>query len=214
MQGLSSMSAVPTSHTVRIESLGPPLCRWSQTVYLKASNADPSDFFGKDVAVCGDTIVIAGDHENSGALGVNGDQGDKGAVGAGAAYVLELDVPQASCSWYCGTGINMNTYSILQPFALGSTFRASVGIASPNTGAVVVGYLGKIIFAIWGQEGMVDLFSMEVMGFPQGVGNPTTVSWVVPSDPAYVGYHIYTQAAGIGGGVINLTCAYDCTAGY
>lgn len=187
---------------------------WVHRAYVKASNTEPSDYFGKDVAVCGDSIVVSSDQEDSSALGVDGDQADNSAPGAGAAYAFGLDVIDAACVWYCGNGLNMDTYSILTPFVLGSTFRASVSVTWPNAGAMVVGYLGQDTFTIWGQEGLVDLATTEVTGLPGGAGNPTIVSWAVPGDPSYAGYRVFTQAAGIGGGIINLTCAFDCTAGY
>ncbi len=61
---------------------------WSQQAYLKASNTDASDFFGRALAVSGDTVVVGADGEDSNAKGVNGDQSDDSATGAGAAYVF------------------------------------------------------------------------------------------------------------------------------
>jgi hypothetical protein len=61
---------------------------WSQQVYLKASNADADDMFGRSVAVSGDTVVIGADRESSSATGVNGDQSDNSAPRGGAAYVF------------------------------------------------------------------------------------------------------------------------------
>ncbi len=55
----------------------------------------------------------------------------------------------------------------------------------------------------------------EIMGLPSAFGpSPVTITWPVPNEPAYAGFHVFTQAAGFGGGVINLTCAHDCTVGY
>lgn len=61
---------------------------WSQQAYLKASNAEASDFFGEAVALFGDTIIVGASGESSGAQGVNGDETDNGASRAGAAYVF------------------------------------------------------------------------------------------------------------------------------
>jgi hypothetical protein len=61
---------------------------WSQEAYLKASNADASDFFGRSVALDGDTIVVGARFEDSAATGVNGDGTGNGAPSAGAAYVF------------------------------------------------------------------------------------------------------------------------------
>jgi FG-GAP repeat len=61
---------------------------WSQQAYLKASNAQAGDGFGHSVAISGDTILIGAWAEDSSAIGVNGNQFDNTAVGAGAAYVF------------------------------------------------------------------------------------------------------------------------------
>jgi len=59
-----------------------------QQAYLKASNAGLSDFFGQSVAASGETVVVGAHHEASSSVGVNGNQGDDSASGAGAAYVF------------------------------------------------------------------------------------------------------------------------------
>src|ERR1043166_7123941 len=61
---------------------------WSQQAYLKASNADPLDDFGAEVAISGDTIVVGASGEDSNATAVNGDETNNGASGSGAAYVF------------------------------------------------------------------------------------------------------------------------------
>jgi hypothetical protein len=62
---------------------------WSQQVYLKASNTGSVDNFGgASVAIFGDTVVVGAPYEASNATGVNGDQSDNSAPGAGAAYVF------------------------------------------------------------------------------------------------------------------------------
>ncbi len=61
---------------------------WSQQAYLKASNTDVADFFGRSVSVEGDTIVVGARFEDSAATGVNGDETNNVATSAGAAYVF------------------------------------------------------------------------------------------------------------------------------
>ena len=61
---------------------------WTQQAYLKASNTDADDFFGWSVAVSGDTVVVGAFGEASNATGINGDQSDNSARGAGAAYIF------------------------------------------------------------------------------------------------------------------------------
>ncbi|HEY3445183.1 MAG TPA: cadherin-like beta sandwich domain-containing protein [Myxococcales bacterium] len=64
---------------------------WSQQARLEASNASIDDFFGGSVAVEGDGLAVGAMFEASAATGVNGDQADKSAPEAGAAYVFARD---------------------------------------------------------------------------------------------------------------------------
>jgi hypothetical protein len=64
---------------------------WSQQAYLKASNTDSGDFFGRSVAVSGDTVVVGAGGEDSAAVGVDNNDDDNSAEGAGAAYVFVRD---------------------------------------------------------------------------------------------------------------------------
>ena len=61
---------------------------WAQQAYLKASNTGSSDLFGEILALSGDTLVVSAGLEDSAAIGVDGDQADNSAAGAGAAYVF------------------------------------------------------------------------------------------------------------------------------
>lgn len=59
----------------------------AQTAYIKASNTNPGDYFGRAVAICGDTMVIGAEAEESASGIINGDQTNNSAPGAGAVYV-------------------------------------------------------------------------------------------------------------------------------
>ena len=64
---------------------------WGQQAYIKASNTEAFDFFGKSLALDGDTLSVAAFAEDSSATGVNGDQADNSAVQSGAVYVFTRD---------------------------------------------------------------------------------------------------------------------------
>lgn len=64
---------------------------WSQRAYLKASNTDAGDLFGWPVSIEGDFLVAGARREASSATGVNGNQSDNSAPGAGAAYVFSTE---------------------------------------------------------------------------------------------------------------------------
>jgi hypothetical protein len=60
---------------------------WSQQAYLKASNTGAIDYFGRSVAVSGDTVVVGANFEDSSTMGVNSTPNDN-ASSSGAAYVF------------------------------------------------------------------------------------------------------------------------------
>ena len=60
----------------------------AQQAYLKASNAKAEDWFGRSVAVSGDTVVVGAPSDASNATGVNGNEADNSVKDAGAAYVF------------------------------------------------------------------------------------------------------------------------------
>ena len=71
-----------------------------QIAYIKPSNTGAGDQFGSGGTLLGDAVALSGDgrtlaigapHESSAAAGVNGDQDDESAYGAGAVYVLVRD---------------------------------------------------------------------------------------------------------------------------
>jgi hypothetical protein len=61
---------------------------WSQQAYLKASNTDAFDHFGRSVSISENTLVVSAPREDSDATGVNGDENDNSATNSGAAYVF------------------------------------------------------------------------------------------------------------------------------
>lgn len=63
---------------------------WSQQAYVKASNTQGSDEFGRSVTLSGDgnTLAVSAYGEDSSATGIGGDQADNSASSAGAVYVF------------------------------------------------------------------------------------------------------------------------------
>ncbi len=62
----------------------------AQQAYIKASNTEAEDAFGRSIALSGDTLAVGANHEDSAATGIDGDQGDNSAAESGAAYVLSI----------------------------------------------------------------------------------------------------------------------------
>jgi trimeric autotransporter adhesin len=63
---------------------------WSQQAYIKASNTDKMDAFGRSIALSADgsTLVVGASGEDSAATGIDGNQSDNSASSAGAVYVF------------------------------------------------------------------------------------------------------------------------------
>ncbi len=62
---------------------------WTQTAYMKASNADEYDEFGCAVAMGNDVIAVGARYESSDSIGIGGDQTNAGSPNSGAVYVFE-----------------------------------------------------------------------------------------------------------------------------
>jgi hypothetical protein len=64
---------------------------WTQTAYVKASNPDAGDNLGFSLALSADgsTLAVAALLEASAAIGIDGNQADNSAAGAGAVYVFQ-----------------------------------------------------------------------------------------------------------------------------
>lgn len=63
---------------------------WSQQAYIKASNSEASDGFGRlpDLSADGNILTVSAPGESSNAVGINGDQTNNSAANAGAVYVF------------------------------------------------------------------------------------------------------------------------------
>ena len=64
---------------------------WRPEAYLKASNTDPEDNFGRAVDLAGGTLAVGALNEDGNAFGVNGDGTNDDALRSGAVYLFERD---------------------------------------------------------------------------------------------------------------------------
>ncbi|HEY0190816.1 MAG TPA: DUF4215 domain-containing protein [Kofleriaceae bacterium] len=64
---------------------------WTQQSYIKATNTNTNDFFGRSVSLSstGGSLAVGAPFESGAATGINGDQASNAAGVAGAAYVYE-----------------------------------------------------------------------------------------------------------------------------
>lgn len=99
---------------------------WSQEAYLKASNTEAGDNFGRSVALSSNTVIVGASLEDSNAIGVNGNQADNSASGSGAVYVFTRS----------GTTWTQQAYLKASNTETGDNFGSSVALSSD---AVAVG---------------------------------------------------------------------------
>jgi hypothetical protein len=76
---------------------------WSQQAYLKAPNAEASDYFGTSVALSsdGDTLAVGAPGEDSAATGTGGDEHDNSSTDSGAVFLFQ----RFNGIWFPGTYI-------------------------------------------------------------------------------------------------------------
>lgn len=88
VNGDQANNSAPGSGAVYVFARG--ASGWAQQAYLKASNSDADDGFGRSIAISadGNTIAIGAPNEASNATGVDGNQADNSSSGNGAAYVF------------------------------------------------------------------------------------------------------------------------------
>ncbi len=140
---------------------------WSQQAYLKASNTQTEDSFGRAVAVSGDTVIVGAPGEDGSTTGVGGHT-DEGALGSGAAYVFERDGSTWSQQAYVkasntGTG-DLFGWSVAASddvFAIGALLEdsSSTGIDGEQLGNTATSAGAVYVFArdgaSWSQQAYV-----------------------------------------------------------
>lgn len=119
----------------------------------------------------------------------------------------------ASCTFYCGSGVNAGGFSVLTNAVLGGTFTSSV--VHTRAGALLYAYASAITFPFSGQEILINFTDPggELLGGPATFGSPAVFALGVPINLAFCGFTIYIQAVSFGGG-IDLHCAYACVIGF
>lgn len=122
---------------------------WSQQAYLKASNTDAGDRFGRSVSIYGETLAVGAYLEDSAATGINGDQTDNSAVQAGAVYVFTRD---AGGTWSQQAYLKASTISDEFGWSV-SLFGDTLAVGAPvDDGAGAVFVFTRDGFGTWSQQ--------------------------------------------------------------
>jgi hypothetical protein len=102
---------------------------WSQQAYVKPSNTGAGDRFGHAVALSADgsLLAVSSPWEGSAATGVDGDQADDSAFGAGAVYVLA----RSDAKW------SQQAYVKASNAGAGDAFGTSVALSADGSSLAV-----------------------------------------------------------------------------
>ena len=192
---------------------------WTEEAFLKASNTELVDQFGCSVAISGNTVVVGALHEDSGATGVNGDQGDNSVQASGAAYVFEICAAPAVA--FRNGGTNPASYEA-DPIAIGGTFTATVdnGLAGQLT-SLLIAFDSPFTFTLGGGQTLLCLdlggsgerFTVAGLAPSSSAGGVDSFSLPFADDPATCGVVYYSQAIQFGNPPFVLSNAQDLTIG-
>jgi len=137
---------------------------WAQQAYIKSSNSEIFDQFGKTVALSsnGDTLAVGAYKEKSTATGINGDQTNNDAFFAGAVYLFTRD---DSNIWSQGAYIKASNTEegdgFSQSIALSSDGK-TLAVSAFSEGSNAIGINGNQNTNRGGYTGAVYLFSKNI----------------------------------------------------
>lgn len=109
---------------------------WSQQAYIKASNTQSGDLFGRSLALSADghTLVVGATDEDGGTRGINGDQTSNSALSAGATYLYKRDGSTWSQRAYIKASNTVDQATYMYP---GSNARFGYGLALTADGSTL-----------------------------------------------------------------------------
>lgn len=109
---------------------------WSQQAYIKASNTQSGDLFGRSLALSADghTLVVGATDEDGGTRGINGDQISNSALSAGATYLYKRDGSTWSQRAYIKASNTVDQATYMYP---GSNARFGYGLALTADGSTL-----------------------------------------------------------------------------
>ena len=141
---------------------------WSQEAFLKASNAETTDFFGYSVALEGNTLVVGAYGENSSAAG---GQSNNDASNAGAVYVFTrsngiwtqqafLKASNAGGSDHFGTSVALDGDKLV----VGAQSEGSTAAGGENNNdalAAGAAYVFTRSNGVWSQQALLKASNAE-----------------------------------------------------
>lgn len=184
------------------------LGNWSELTYLNASNPFNSTGFGISVAISDDLVIVGGNNERSASTGVNGDQNDTSATGAGAAYLINLNVPaiaDIAVEQPSGTALTSGVSSV--DFGTVNEFESvQLDFVIRSTGTIDLGNLAVSITPVTGEFTVTTPPSTLTAGSnttvtvyftPQGGGTRNATLSITSDDPDESPFEIALTGEGV-----------------
>ena len=162
---------------------------WSQQAYIKPAHTAANDFFGHALAISsdGNTLAVGALNESSAATGINGNEADTSAPGAGAVYIFTrananwsqqayLKASNTAAASSFGVSVSLssdgNTLAASAPFE--SSNATGVGGNQTDTSAVDAGavYVYTRALGVWTQQAYIKASNTEAhdeFGFSTGL---------------------------------------------
>ncbi|MGC4130042.1 MAG: FG-GAP repeat protein [Bergeyella sp.] len=145
---------------------------WSQQAYIKASNTEANDYFGRSVCLSsdGNTLAVGAYFEDSFATGIGGAQSDNSASASGAAYVFTrsgsvwsqqayVKASNTETNDYFGYSVSLSSDgNTLSVGALGEdSIATGIGGTQSNNGASSSGavYVFTRSGSVWSQQAYI-----------------------------------------------------------
>ncbi|HTL32272.1 MAG TPA: hypothetical protein VL326_04065 [Kofleriaceae bacterium] len=167
---------------------------WTPQAYLKASNSSSGDLFGNRICALssdGTTLSVGASQENSAATGIDGDQQNNSATGAGAVYMFT----RAGTTWSQQAYIKAPNTDVGDLFGFQSALSASgntLFVGAPHEDSAAAGIDGDLTNNSLPDAGAAYLYTRS-----DGVWTYRAyLKALAPSGPGEFAFSLATSASG------------------
>ncbi len=141
---------------------------WSFDTYIKASNTDANDYFGRSVSLSanGTKLAVGAEGEGSNATGINGNEADNSAGNSGAVYIYI----KTNAGWVQDAYIKASNTDISDVFGASVSLSANgtmLAVGAPWEDSNAIGINGNETDNSIDKSGAVYIFNRTNTGWVQ-----------------------------------------------